>query len=75
MKYGTRAESSLEDKVAAESVKQRVFLAVQGLCIGRGDVRKRLITAIGTLQPLSSSEFPEALQNDFNWVMSESTRC
>jgi len=72
--YGTRAGSSIDDRAAAESVRERVFLAVQDLCIGRGDVRNRLISAINTLLPLSSSEFPESLQSDFEWVMSESTK-
>jgi len=72
--YGTREDSSIEDRAAAESVKERMFLAVQDLCVGRGDVRNRLISAISTLLPLSSREFPEALQRDFEWVMSESTK-
>lgn len=74
MKYGTRAESSVEDRKAAESVKQRVFLSVHELCIGRGDVRSRLIPAIETLSPLSESEFPVNLQKDFAWIMKESTK-
>ncbi|KAA8679853.1 hypothetical protein [Vibrio gigantis] len=74
MIYGTRADSSIEDRIAAESVRERVFLAVQELCVGRGDVRSRLIPAINTLLPLSASEFPEVLQSDFEWVMSESMK-
>ena len=74
MKYGTRADSSIEDRSAAESVRERVFLAVQDLCVGRGDVRSRLIPAINTLFPLNPHEFPKTLQNDFEWVMSESTK-
>lgn len=74
MRYGTRADNSIGDRGAAESVRERVFLAVQDLCVGRGDVRSRLISAINTLIPLSPSEFPETLQSDFEWIMSESTK-
>ena len=74
MIYGTRAHSTIDDRAAAESVKERVFLAVQDLCVGSGDVRSRLISAISTLWPLSSSEFPKVLQSDFEWIMSESTK-
>ncbi|WP_019274792.1 hypothetical protein [Vibrio coralliilyticus] len=74
MEYGTRSESSIEDRIAAESVKQRVFLAVQELCVGRGDVRARLIPAIETLAPLNAAEFPLALQKSFTWVMNESSK-
>jgi type I restriction-modification system DNA methylase subunit len=74
VEYGTQNETSLENRRAAESVKQRVYLAVQDLCVGEGDVRKRLISAIGTLTPLNTEEFPESLQNDFEWVMKESLK-
>ena len=72
--FGTRNDTSSEDLMAAESVKQRVFLAVQELCIGEGDVRARLIVAIGTLMPLNSFEFPKSLNRDFEWIMEQSTK-
>ncbi|MFU2508253.1 hypothetical protein [Pseudoalteromonas sp. ASV78] len=72
--YGTRNESTVDDRDAAESVKQRVFLAVQELCIGKGDVRSRLIVAIDTLSALNSNDFPKALVKDFEWVIKESKK-
>jgi hypothetical protein len=72
--YGTRNEATIDDRDAAESVKQRVFLAVQELCIGRGDVRSRLIVAIKILSALNSNDFPKALIKDFEWVIKESTK-
>jgi hypothetical protein len=72
--YGTRNEATIDDRNAAESVKQRVFLAVQELCVGKGDVRSRLVVAIGTLSALNSNDFPKALRKDFEWVIKESTK-
>jgi hypothetical protein len=72
--YGTRATSDLKTRSQAESMVERVYLAVKHLYTGRGDVRKRLIGAITTLLPLQAREFPEALQEDFNWVMAQSTK-
>ena len=72
--HGTRSDTTIDDRIAAESVKQRVFLAVQDLCVGEGDVRTRLIVAIDTLMALSPSEFPEDLRKDFEWVMQQSTK-
>ncbi|GGX09623.1 hypothetical protein [Undibacterium macrobrachii] len=72
--FGTRRHASLKDKLAAEAVVERVYLAVEQLCIGQGDVRKRLITSILTLIPLRECEFPECVQMDFDWVIRESTK-
>lgn len=72
--FGTRKGASFEDRAAAESVVERVYLAVQQLCIGRGDVRKRLEIAVMTLLPLQIRNFPSSLQKDFDWVMRESTK-
>lgn len=72
--YGTRATADLRARSQAESVVERVYLAVEHLCIGRGDVRKRLVEAVSTLLPLQARDFPEELQEDFNWVMAQSTK-
>lgn len=72
--YGSRNQESIETRNAAESVIQRVYLAVQQLCIGQGDVRKRLITAIMTLNFLQENEFPEGLRSNFRWVISQATK-
>lgn len=72
--FGTRRHASLKDKSAAESVVKRVYLAVEQLCTGQGDVRKRLEAAVLTLMFLQVHEFPECVQEDFDWVIRESTK-
>jgi hypothetical protein len=72
--FGTRKHASIKDKSAAESVVERVYLAVEQLCTGQGDVRKRLEAAVLTLLPLQVREFPKCVQEDFDWVIRESTR-
>ena len=69
--YGTRNQSDKITRGQAESVIERVFLAVESLCTGKGDVRKRLIIASGILLPLHGTEFPEDLREDFAWVMGQ----
>jgi hypothetical protein len=72
--FDTRKHASLKDKSAAESVVERVYLAVEQLCTGQGDVRKRLEAAVLTLLPLQIRDFPECVQEDFDWVIRESTK-
>jgi hypothetical protein len=72
--FETRQSASPEERAAAESVVERVYLAVQHLCTEPGDVRKRLQVAIMTLLPLQVRNFPISLQQDFDWVIRESTK-
>lgn len=72
--YGTRVDATIEDRMSAESVKERVFLAVKELCIAKGDVRARLVISVEILMALSSNEFPESLREDFEFVIQESTK-
>ncbi|MEQ6328805.1 hypothetical protein VLF92_10800 [Pseudomonas chengduensis] len=72
--FGTRQYASREERASAESVIERVYLAVQQLCTETGDVRKRLQIAVMTLLPLQSRNFPAALREDFDWVIRESTK-
>ena len=51
-----------------------MYLAVEGLCTGGGDVRERLRTTADYLVPLRKEDFPERLQDDFEWVMNQLTR-
>lgn len=44
--FGTRRSASIEERASAESVIERVYLAVQQLCTKAGDVRKRLQIAV-----------------------------
>ncbi len=61
-------------KSAADSVWERMYFAVEALCVGQGDVRARLVDVGMQLSPLMTSEFPEELQPDFDWVMNQLTR-
>ena len=72
--FGTRDTESIETRSAAESVIERVYLAVQQLCVGSGDVRSRLQTAVITLLPLQSREFPSELQQEFNSIIADATK-
>jgi len=73
-RYGTRSDATIEDRIAAESVKERVFLSVKELCVAEGDVRARLVISINILMALSPEEFPESLREDFELVIRESTK-
>lgn len=72
--FGTRKLATQKDRNAAESVVERVYIAVEQLCTGQGDVRKRLRNAIMILLPLQGSDFPACIQKDFEWVIRESTK-
>ena len=72
--YDTRSQRSPTDVGKAESVVERVFQAVEHLCTAPGDVRTRLDGAVMTLLPLQVREFPEHLQGDFKWILSQSTK-
>ena len=72
--YGTRSQMSPTVIRQAESVVERVYLAVEQLCTSLGDVRARLRVAVMTLLPLQVREFPEHLQGDFDWIRSQSTK-
>lgn len=72
--YGTRSGTDISTRNKAESVVERVYLSVEHLCIAPGDVRKRLEVAVGILLPLRPSDFPEDMQNDFNWIIEQCTK-
>jgi len=74
IEYGTRADETIETRIAVESVKERVYSAVKELCIGGSDVRGRLIISVNILMALSPEEFPEDIKDDFNWVIQQSTK-
>jgi hypothetical protein len=48
-------------------------MAVHSLAVGPEDIRGRLPRVYRLLADLSSTDFPEPLQADFEWVMSELT--
>jgi hypothetical protein len=72
--YGTRSSADLETRSNAESVVERVYLSVEHLCTAKGDVRNRLIGAVSALLPLRFRDFPKELQQDFDWVIKQSTK-
>lgn len=74
VEYGTRNIETIETRIAVESIKERVYLAVKELCIGGSDVRGRLVTSVNILMALSPDEFPEEIREDFNWVIQQSTK-
>ncbi len=74
VEFGTRNNADIKTRNQAESVLERVYLAVEHLCIGRGDVRKRLIVAIELLLPLQEREFPKNIREDYSWVISQATK-
>jgi len=53
IEYGTRDDETLEARMAAESVKERVYLSVKELCIGGKDVRSRLKVSVNVLMVLN----------------------
>ena len=59
--YGTRETAGLKTRNQAESVVERIYLAVKHLCTENGDVRKHLVGAVIILLPLRAMEFPEEL--------------
>jgi hypothetical protein len=72
--YGKRAKADLKARSQAESVVERVYVSVKHLCTAQGDVRGRLVGAVTILLPLLAREFPEELQADFDWVITQSTK-
>ncbi len=53
---------------------EKLLLALDSLATGAGDVRERLYTAYKSFHPLKESDFPEALQADYRWVMEQMTK-
>ena len=62
------------DEAKARDVLERVTIAVETLCVGKGDVRSRLIPAIYDIHPLRARDFPSDLQDQFRSVMKASTK-
>lgn len=63
-----------DDEAKAKDVLERVTGAVEALCVGKGDVRSRLIPAIYKLVPLQDQDFPTELQDQFRKVMRAATK-
>ena len=68
-------ETTSRDRARAQDVIWRVTAAVETLCIGEGDVRSRLKSAVVyQLHPLRERDFPVALRNIFRRIMDAATR-
>ncbi len=72
--YGTRSKMDIKSRNQAESVVERVYQAIEHLCIGRGDVRERLKGAALHLIFLCEDDFPEHLRVDFIWIRTQVSR-
>ena len=71
----TDYETTARDRARAQDVIWRVTAAVETLCIGKGDVRSRLESAVVyQLHPLRERDFPVALRDRFRRIMDASTR-
>lgn len=61
---GLKGIPKREDNERALDVLERVTLAVETLCVAKGDVRSRLVSAVGDLIPLREQDFPLDLPLD-----------
>ena len=67
--------TTLRDRERAEDVIWRVTAAVETLCVGKGDVRSRLLAAVrDQLLPLREEDFPVALRPKFRRVLGATTK-
>ena len=63
-----------DDETKAKDVLERVTTAIEALCIGKGDVRSRLVPAMYEIAPLCDQDFPTELQDQFRKVMRAATK-
>ena len=63
-----------DDEAKAKDVLERVIRAVEALCVGKGDVRSRLMSAIYMLSPLRDRDFPTELQDQFRKIKKAATK-
>ena len=67
--------TSLRDRGRAEDVIWRVTAAVEAMCVGKGDVRSRLLAAVRDhLLPLREEDFPVALRPRFRRILGTATK-
>lgn len=65
----------VRDQQLAEDVIWRVTAAVETMCVGKGDVRSRLLEAVRDhLLPLREEDFPVALRDRFSEVLVAATK-
>ena len=62
------------EREKAQDVLERVTLAIEALCVGKGDVRSRLKSALQSLIPLREEDFPSGLRCKFRKILQQSTK-
>ena len=68
-------EARKSDLVRGRDVIPRVTAAVETLCVGNGDVRSRLESAVAhQLIPLREQDFPVALRDKFRQIIESTTQ-
>lgn len=55
-------------------MREKLYVGVQTLAVGPGDVRSRLLGAFMSFHTLRVEDFPLELQRDWKWVMMKVTR-
>ena len=72
---GCNSVATNREKERARDVLERVTLAIETLCVGKGDVRSRLERALTDhLSPLRERDFPYGLECKFRKIIQQSTR-
>ena len=72
---GCNSVATNREKEKARDVLERVTLAIETLCVGKGDVRSRLEAAVRyQLSPLREQNFPTGLGCKFRKIIQQSTR-
>ena len=65
----------MSDRKRAEDVIWRVTAAVETMCVGKGDVRSRLLAAVRDhLLPLREKDFPASLRPKYRRILEAMTR-
>ena len=67
--------TTLRDRERAEDVIWPVTAAVETMCVGKGDVRSRLLAAVRDhLVPLREEDFPAALRPKYRRILEAATK-
>jgi hypothetical protein len=54
--------------------REKLFVAIETMATGPGDVRERLVDAFMSFHTLREDDFPIELQEDWKWVIGQLTR-
>lgn len=68
-------KTTSRERERAEDVIPRVTAAVESMCVGKGDVRSRLLAAVRDhLLPLREEDFPVALRDRYSGILDAATK-